>query len=102
LRPSEFQFTKFRTTSQGFDSGCNRGVTSPTLGAIFNFLSKQYESFVTNVSAIYPNRSFIPAAGGLAVGSLLLLGGAFPPGLRGTVKEIDWRGRGGPDTRPNA
>lgn len=30
----------------------------------------------------------VPAFGGVAVGALLLLG-AFPPGLRGTVKEVD-------------
>jgi H+/Cl- antiporter ClcA len=33
-------------------------------------------------------RTLIPAAGGLAVGFLLLFG-AFPVGLRGTVKEVD-------------
>jgi H+/Cl- antiporter ClcA len=38
----------------------------------------------------YPKLLFvIPTLGGILVGLLLWLGGAFPPGLRGTLQEVD-------------
>ncbi|CAB9514465.1 Chloride channel protein CLC-e [Seminavis robusta] len=38
----------------------------------------------------YPSLvALLPAIGGVVVGLLLLLGGPFPPGLRGTVQQVD-------------
>jgi H+/Cl- antiporter ClcA len=89
---------KFRTTSYDLIQAAIVGSLTGLSVAIFKLSIEAVREFCYQqpLLATYPQLiAFIPAAGGLAVGSLLLLG-AFPPGLRGTVKEIDLEGRGGP------
>jgi H+/Cl- antiporter ClcA len=88
---------KFRTTSYDLIQAAIVGSLTGFSVAIFKLSIEAVRGFCYQqpLLATYPTLIvFIPAAGGLAVGSLLLLG-AFPPGLRGTVKEIDQEG-GGP------
>lgn len=88
---------KFRTTSYDLIQAAIVGSLTGFSVAIFKLSIEAVREFCYQqpLLATYPEFIvFIPAAGGLAVGILLLLG-AFPPGLRGTVKEIDQEG-GGP------
>jgi H+/Cl- antiporter ClcA len=85
---------KFRTTSYDLLQAAIVGSLTGLSVAIFKLSIEAVREFCYQqpLLATYPKLIvFIPAAGGLAVGSLLLLG-AFPPGLRGTVKEIDQEG----------
>jgi H+/Cl- antiporter ClcA len=85
---------KFRTTSYDLVQAAIVGSLTGFSVAIFKLSIEAVREFCYQqpLLATYPQLIvFIPAAGGLAVGSLLLLG-AFPPGLRGTVKEIDQEG----------
>ena len=92
---------KFRTTSYDLIQAAIVGSLTGLSVAIFKLSIEAVREFCYQqpLLATYPTLIvFIPAAGGLAVGSLLLLG-AFPPGLRGTVKEIDQEGGGGAPLR---
>lgn len=82
---------KFRTTSYDLTQAAIVGALTGFSVALFKLSIEAVREFCYQqpILSINPLLTvFIPAAGGLVVGSLLLLG-AFPPGLRGTVKEVD-------------
>jgi H+/Cl- antiporter ClcA len=82
---------KFRTTSYDLIVAAIVGSLTGFSVAIFKLSIQALREFFYQqpLLATYPLLTIcIPAAGGLTVGGLMLLG-AFPPGLRGTVKDID-------------
>jgi H+/Cl- antiporter ClcA len=82
---------KFRTTSYDLVVAAIVGSLTGFSVAIFKLSIQALREFFYQqpLLATYPLLTIcIPAAGGLTVGGLMLLG-AFPPGLRGTVKDID-------------
>jgi H+/Cl- antiporter ClcA len=94
LATGEVNPLKFLTTSYDLIHAAIVGSLTGFSVAIFKLSIERVREFCYEQSLLetYPKLIVcIPAAGGLAVGSLLLLG-AFPPGIRGIVKEIDQEG----------
>lgn len=82
---------KFRTTSYDLTQAAIVGVLTGFSVALFKLSIEAVRELCYTQPALdtYPLLSaVIPAAGGLVVGGLMLLG-SFPPGLRGSVKEVD-------------
>ncbi|KAG7350450.1 chloride channel [Nitzschia inconspicua] len=68
------------------------GATTGLLVAIFKLSIESVRSacYEQDLWVTYPKLLFVvPTLGGILVGMLLWLGGPFPPGLRGTLQEVD-------------
>ena len=64
------------------------GMTGGAAVALFKECIEATRHFLYGIDFVYLFLPFIPAFGGLLVG-LLTLPGSFPPGLKGSIREVD-------------